>query len=160
MKLKFARPWKKWCPWGVAIIQSPDSPFSLPKSNANAWRGLRQLVSKWVLKMTYLPDFVIIISVPSSLNLSHNSLVSKWHWMEDRSSEPCCWTTTPVFPPPPPSGRNKTGIVTHENIRHHHLDELRQELEHMKWNHPPPPLGRNKTGVITHGNIITTIIWN
>ena len=32
--------------------------------------------------ITYRPDFVIIISVPNSLNLSHKSLVSKWHSTE------------------------------------------------------------------------------
>lgn len=43
-------------------------------------------------KLTYLPVFVIIISVPNSWNLSHNSLVSKWHWTGFNSSqlhEPC-----------------------------------------------------------------------
>ena len=36
---------------------------------------------KYFLKnlKTHLPDFVMIISVPSSWNLSHNSLVSKRH---------------------------------------------------------------------------------
>lgn len=36
---------------------------------------------------TYRPVFVMIISVSNSLNLSHNSLVSRWHWMGNNSSQ-------------------------------------------------------------------------
>lgn len=47
-----------------------------------------QVVSKWILKVwTYRPVFVMIISVSNSLNLSHNSLVSRWHWMGNNSSQ-------------------------------------------------------------------------
>lgn len=36
---------------------------------------------------TYRPVFVIIISVPKSLNLSHSSFVSRWHCTGRRSSQ-------------------------------------------------------------------------
>lgn len=36
---------------------------------------------------SYLPVFVIIISVPRSWNLSHKSLVSKWHSVVNNSSQ-------------------------------------------------------------------------
>lgn len=39
------------------------------------------------MKDTDLPVFVMIISVPNSWNLSHNSFVSKWHCTGRRSSE-------------------------------------------------------------------------
>lgn len=37
--------------------------------------------------VTYRPVFVIIISVPKSWNLSHNSFVSKWHCTGAKSSQ-------------------------------------------------------------------------
>lgn len=51
----------------------------------NGWGMLKFNIAYW--KFPYLPVFVIIISVPKSWNLSHNSFVSKWHWMGRRSSE-------------------------------------------------------------------------
>lgn len=41
----------------------------------------------YVPVVTYRPVLVIIISVPNSWNLSHNSFVSKWHCTGARSSQ-------------------------------------------------------------------------
>lgn len=37
--------------------------------------------------LSYRPVFVIIISVPKSWNLSHNSFVSRWQWTDNNSSQ-------------------------------------------------------------------------
>ena len=42
---------------------------------------------KKAIVFAYLPVLVMIISVPSSLNLSHSSFVSRWHWTGRKSSE-------------------------------------------------------------------------
>lgn len=44
----------------------------------------------------YLPVFVMIISVPNSLNFSHNSLVSSLHFTRGRHSEFETWQRTGV----------------------------------------------------------------
>lgn len=50
--------------------------------NKSAWQSKHQSFSQTTevdnLKWPYLPVFVMIISVPSSLNLSQRSLVSRW----------------------------------------------------------------------------------
>lgn len=42
-------------------------------------------MNEWCV--TYLPVFVMIISVPNSWNFSHKSFVSKWHWIGFNSSQ-------------------------------------------------------------------------
>lgn len=46
-------------------------------------------ISAWstIIKQTHLPVFVMIISVPKSLNLSHSSFVSKWQIIGRNSSQ-------------------------------------------------------------------------
>lgn len=86
--------WKKRLVDNTRLIASQYQVVKLVK-NLIGVKELRDLdTNKDYLLNTHLPVFVIIISVPRSWNLSHNSFVSRWHWIGRRSSElhdPVIW---------------------------------------------------------------------
>lgn len=51
----------------------------------NEW--IKKIANSVQVAYTYLPVFVMIISVPNSWNFSHKSFVSKWHWIGFNSSQ-------------------------------------------------------------------------
>lgn len=82
--------YKRWWIWTLTAslivgIMISDSSFNFTTSFII--KSIYYRKRKWASDQTYLPVFVIIISVPSSWNLSHNSFVSKWHCTGFNSSQ-------------------------------------------------------------------------